>query len=564
MKRIICMLIAGSFALTLSCGAGAKKEPAVTENTQIYIVGGGIAGLSAAVFALRDGHVPGKNIHILEESKDMGGALDAKGSADKGYVCRGARLINEKSYSCFWDLLSSIPSLSDPKMYGDGIPSKSVKDEIFAFNKKVKLNAKARIIDKDLSKRNVNDFGLSLRDRLDIAKLVFFTSEDSIENRRIDEWFRPGFFKTNFWLMYAQMFGFETWHSLIECKRYFHRFVHDVYRMGNLTDAGWNTPYNNYESVVLPIVKLLTARGVDFEKGCEVTDLDFKPGTAKKTVERIHYIRGGEKKTITVNGGDYVFVSIGSKVADSRPGSMTTVPVLERGKLDGGWRLWKNLAKKQPGMGNPSAFSDHIDDSKWVVFSVTLRDPTFFKLYERLTGNFPGEGHLNLFSNSNWLMSIHIPFQPFFKNQPKDVGYFIAYGLLPDRPGNYVKKKMTDCTGAELLSEVCYHLGFIKEMPRILKTSTCVPYMLPYVTSQFLVRKKSDRPPVVPEGSTNLALLGQFVEIPDDVVYTVEYSVRSAQIGVYTLLNVDRGIPAIYKGLHNPYYWGEFLLALHR
>jgi oleate hydratase len=87
---------------------------------------------------------------------------------------------------------------------------------------------------------------------------------------------------------------------------------------------------------------------------------------------------------------------------------------------------------------------------------------------------------------------------------------------------------------------------------------------MPYITSQFLVRKAGDRPLVVPKGSTNLAFLGQYAELPDDVVFTVEYSVRSAQIAVDTLMKLDKKPSPIYKGLHDPKVVLEALQTLGR
>jgi oleate hydratase len=87
---------------------------------------------------------------------------------------------------------------------------------------------------------------------------------------------------------------------------------------------------------------------------------------------------------------------------------------------------------------------------------------------------------------------------------------------------------------------------------------------MPYITSQFLVRKAGDRPKVVPAGSTNLAFLGQFCELPDDVVFTVEYSIRSAQTAVYSLLKLDRQPIPVYKGAHDPRVLLRALETLHR
>jgi oleate hydratase len=68
---------------------------------------------------------------------------------------------------------------------------------------------------------------------------------------------------------------------------------------------------------------------------------------------------------------------------------------------------------------------------------------------------------------------------------------------------------------------------------------------MPYITSMFMPRAQHDRPFPVPVTSSNLALVSQFVEIPEDVVFTVEYSVRVAQMAVYELLAIDRPIPPI-------------------
>src|SRR4030042_434905 len=309
--------------------------------------------------------------------------------------------------------------------------------------------------------------------------------------------------------------------------------MHDFYRM---SQGGGEviTPYNQYDSMILPITKWLIEQGVNFETGCKVTDLDFKPVKNKLTVERIHFIRNGETKEIAVNSGDYVFVTNGSMTADSRRGSMTKPAFLERGKLDGSWTLWK---------------------------TITTKHPIFLTLFEKFTGNKPGQADLVTFKDSNWLMSIHVPYQPHFINQPKDVIVWGGYGLIADKEGNYIKKKMSDFNGGEILREVCYQFGFIKELPHILRTSTCIPSMMPYECAQFMPRKKSDRPRVVPNLLTNLAFMGQFTE-SDECVYLVESSVRSGQMAVYSLLNVDKKIPPVYTGVYNPVAWFRTLVTV--
>ena len=570
MKRIVCGIIALGVALTLACGG--EKKSVVNDKTQVYIVGSGIAGLSAAVFAIRDGKVPGKNIHIFEELKTLGGALDSKWDNKKNYSSRGARLINEKAYQCYWDMLSAVPTLEEQEMmekvkynreYPEYYkPKKTLKDEIFEFNDTHKLDTATRLVGKNGERIDHKKLGLSRRDLQDLLALLF-TSEKSIDGKKMNEYFQPSFFKTNFWYLYASMFGFEPWHSLIECKRYFRRFFHDVHTITTLHESGWNTPYNNYESIVLPITKWLLSNGVDIQSGCRITDVDFKPSKTEKTVEKIHYVKDGRNGEIAVSQNDFVFISIGSKVADSREGGMNRAPELVKDQRDGGWSLWKKMTTKVSGMGNPAAFSDHVDQTKWTVFAVNTRGPYFndmVKNYSRV--KVQGQQHILSCVNSNWGLGMHVPFQPFYKGQPADQAVFLCYGLYGNAKGNYIKKTMTECTGEELLTELCYHLGFMKELPEIMKVTTVTPNNLPYATSQFVPRKIADRPPVVPEGSTNLALLGQYVEIPDDTVFMVDYSTRSAQIGVYKLLHVDKEVTPVYTGMYNPFQWVRAVWAL--
>ena len=56
---------------------------------------------------------------------------------------------------------------------------------------------------------------------------------------------------------------------------------------------------------------------------------------------------------------------------------------------------------------------------------------------------------------------------------------------------------------------------------------------------------------VVPEGSVNFAFLGQFAETPRDTIFTTEYSMRTGMEAVYTLLNVDRGVPEVWGSVYD-------------
>jgi oleate hydratase len=216
---------------------------------------------------------------------------------------------------------------------------------------------------------------------------------------------------------------------------------------------------------------------------------------------------------------------------------------MQLAKVDsGGWTLWEKLAKDRPEFGNPAAFNSCIAQSCWESFTVTLKNPAFFAMMNDFSGNEAGTGGLVTFKDSNWLMSIVLAHQPHFLDQPADVQVFWGYALFPDRVGNFIPKAMAECNGAEILQELCGHLRFDLET---VETANCIPCRMPYITSMFMPRKHSDRPLPVPRGSENFAFISQFVEIKDDVVFTVEYSVRAAQMAVYELLNIDRKVPPV-------------------
>jgi oleate hydratase len=315
--------------------------------------------------------------------------------------------------------------------------------------------------------------------------------------------------------------------------------------------------------MVRPLHKWLEERGVKFMLNTTVTDLRTAHDNDSFTVKKIIVEQGGCVREIGVTEQDRVIVTLGSMTEGSSLGSMDSAATL-RGKADGGsWALWERIAAGQTQFGHPSNFADHIEQSKWMSFTTTLHDPMFFELIRDLTGNVPGEGGLITFPQSSWLASIVLPHQPHFMGQPEGVQVFWGYGLFVDVPGNFVKKPMAACTGREIMTEIVGHLRLQEHGSRILDACTCIPCMMPFITSQFLPRSKGDRPQVLPKGSKNLAFVGQYCELPDDVVFTVEYSIRSAQTAVYSMLGLGRKAPPVYKGQFNPRVLLEAFLALH-
>lgn len=505
-----------------------------------WLIGGGIASLATAAYLIREGRIPGEAIAVLEESTQIGGSLDAHGDPEQGYVMRGGRMFDEEAYTCTFDLLSFIPSLKHP--------GKTVMDEFREFNETFRSHSRSRLVTNG-RKVDVSTHGFTNRDRLDLIELMIRT-EDSLGTRRIDECFQTSFFETNFWFMWCTTFAFQPWHSAVEFRRYMLRFIQEFPRIETLAGVR-RTPYNQYDSIVRPLVKWLASQGVHFELNCRVTDLAFARSGDVTLVERIDAIRSGEPARTAVAANDLVFVTLGSMTAGSSLGLMNSPAKPDLTEGGGSWALWKTIAANRPEFGRPDIFAGHVEQSVWQSFTLTLRDPLFFELMHDFTGNEAGTGGLVTIKDSNWLMSVVLPHQPHFIDQPDDIQVCWGYGLFPNKPGNHVRKTMAECTGAEILTELCSHLGLAAHLPSILKTAICIPCLMPYITSQFMPRSNGDRPAVMPHGSGNFAFIGQFCEIADDVVFTVEYSVRSAQTAVYSLLKLDRKVSPIYKGQHD-------------
>lgn len=504
----------------------------MSTKSKAYLIGGGIGSLAAAAFMIRDAGMPGSDIVIFESRSVAGGALDGCGDAERGYSMRGGRMLTTDNYECTWDLFKSIPSLENQ--------GKSVFDETIEFNIKNKAHAMARLVDARRAKVPVSSMGFSMRDRVELLKLID-AAEADLGGYCITEYLSPEFFETEFWFMWSTTFAFQPWHSAVEFRRYLHRFMLEFSRIETLAGVK-RTVYNQYDSLVRPLQHWLEAQGVGVITDCTVTGLDIKSEGGNFAVTGIHSVRHGQSEFLRVSDHDVVFLQNGSMTDAASEGSMTAPPPT-LGKADSrSWTIWENLTKTHLEFGRPDAFNSAIAQSCWASFTVTLKDSQFFDRMLQFSGNAAGTGGLVSFKDSNWLMSVVLAHQPHFANQPAEVRVFWGYALSPDRIGNFVAKAMSDCNGAEILQELRGHLRF---EPEVFITANCIPCRMPYITSMFMPRLPGDRPLPVPPGSKNLGLISQFVEIPLDTVFTVEYSVRAAQMAVYQLFSLDREVPPV-------------------
>ncbi len=505
-----------------------------------HIVGGGFGGLAAAALLIRNAGVSGADITIYEADELLGGGFFLGGNAASGYNLPGS--VFDKEFRCTFDLLDSVPSARDPSI--------SVTKDFFAFNTSEPYQDKAHIFDRDGRIVHGPRFGLSVADGLCLARVVL-TPEAMLDGRRVDEFFSQRFFSTEFWYLWSTIMGSLPQSSVTEFRRYMNRFLYLFGDLSNMTGV-MRTPLNQHQNFVEPLVKWLTPHGVNFLTGALVKDISFAPAARRITVDRLDYERDGAVTSVAVAPDDIVLVTTGSQAADLSPGSMSEVPIPR--PTGRSWALWERLARGRIDFGDPDVFfgASRIPDSLWVTFTVTDTGSEFVNKIAALTDSKAGRGGLVTLKDSGWVISLSVFHQPEILGQPTGTSVWWGYGLYPDRTGDFVKKPMTACTGAEILEEALRQLRFDARLDAIMATSICVPCYMPYVNNVWLPWSRGDMPPPVPEGSTNLGLIGQYVDMPREIAFTIECSVRSAWQAIHTLLKRGPAPRPVYQGQYDP------------
>ena len=525
------------------------KKPENVDNKSAYIIGSGLGALAAACFLVRDGQMKGENVHILEKEPIPGGACDGYYYNDIGYVMRGGREM-DNHFECMWDLFRSIPSIET-----EGV---SVLDEYYWLNKADPNYSLMRAtVNRGEDAHTDKKFNISDKGAMEIMKL-FFTPDEQLYNKRINEVFDEEVFDSNFWLYWRTMFAFENWHSALEMKLYIQRYIHHIGGLPDFTALRF-TKYNQYESMILPMIKYLESFGVQFHYGVKVENVLFDIKSSKKQAKTIVTIVNGKEENINLTENDLVFITNGGCVENSTLGSQNKKAEFNYEiKPGGGWDMWRKIAKQDKSFGNPDKFCSNPEESNWMSATVTTLDDKIPPYIEKICKRNPFSGKvvtggIVTVKDSNWLLSWTFNRQPQFRSQPNNQLCGWIYGLFSDKPGNYIKKPMRECTGKEICMEWLYHLGVPTDQIEELATNSAntVPCMMPYITAFFMPRQLGDRPLVVPKGSVNFAFLGQFAETKRDTIFTTEYSIRTAMEAVYTLLDIDRGVPEVWGSVYD-------------
>ncbi len=530
------------------------EKPSGVDKKSAYIIGTGLAGLTAAFYLVRDGQMKGEHVHLLEKLDLAGGSCDGRKDVTKGFYMRGGREM-DNHFEVMWDVFRDVPSIETPDV--------SVLDEYYWLNKHDPNYSLCRATqERGKDAHTDKQFKLDKKSALALSKL-FMTPEEQLEGKKISDVLPESFWNTNFWLYWQTMFAFQRWSSALEMKRYLCRYVHHIDGLPDFSALRF-TKYNQYESMILPLVKYLEAHGVTVEYGVDVKNVVIETKGDKKVAKQIVYVKDGKQQTIDLIEDDLVFITNGCCTDTSCYGDQTHAPNLS-GIVNGAgesWDLWKNIAKQaQHGeYGNPDAFCSDVEATNWMSATVATSDEEIIKYIMNVCKRDPRKGKVTTGgivtvrdSTDNWYLSWTINRQPQFKAQDKNTVLVWVYALNTNRPGNYVKKAMRNCTGEEVCREWLYHIGVpTAKIDSLAKnacsTTTC---FMPYINAFFQPRKNSDRPLVVPQGAVNFAFVGQFAETPRDTIFTTEYSMRTGMEAVYTLLNVDRGVPEVWGSCYD-------------
>ena len=527
-----------------------------------FMIGTGVANLAAGVYLIRDGGWSGNQITMF--GLDKHGANDGAAVADyeteygnqrlsndRGFLAKGGRMLNEETYENLWDVLRSVPSLDHP--------GQSVTDDILNFDHAHPTHDVARLMDKRNGIRNnggADDYShmqFNNQDRKLLTKLMMMpeSQEAKLNDVSIAEWFKdsPHIFTTNFWYMWETTFAFKKESSAMELRRYMNRMILEFSRINTL-EGVTRTPYNQYESIILPMRKYLSDHGVSFINNRKITAFQFKDTPLRDDiiVTGLEYEDVGENKqtgTIPVDENDLVFDINGAITDSSSIGDFNT-PIKENMEYAPSAALWKQATEHFYNLGNPDKFFNDRAQSEWMSFTVTTKNHYLVNQISRITQQEPGNA-LNTWVDSNNLLSIVVHHQPHFHAQKENETVFWGYFMFPRKNGDYVDKPVIEMTGKEMLQELLGHLAEVDQATDSIvyheeeimdSIVNVIPVYMPYASALFNTRAVGDRPEVVPKHSKNLAFVSQFAEMPFDMVFTEQYSFRAAQRAVYHFLGI--------------------------
>ena len=536
-------------------------EELVMKKSKVIMIGAGLANMAAAVYLIQEGRWNGEQItfYSLDDHGSNDGAPTETVTDEywnknhplenqKGYVARGGRMLNYRTYVDLMDLLDRIPSATEPHM--------TAAEDTRDFDAKHRTFDKARLLEGGKGIIDGGHLGLNNKDRVLLTKLIAMpdSEEEKLDNVSISEYFKddPHFFETNFWFMWETTFAFRLQSSAQELRRYMHQMIYEFTQIEHLVGVN-RTRYNQYESIMLPLVNYLKDQGCHIVLNRLVTDWEFKETTMQDEITvtglKMTNTETNEEEFVPVDDDTAVIFTNGSITDSATLGDFET-PAPENMDYGAASSLWKKASERFYNVGNPDKFFADRNASEWVSFTLTTRDHILLNEITRITTQIPGNA-LNSFVSTSPItplgqkdvnMSIVVHHQPHFTTQKPNETVIWGYFLYPRRRGEFVDKQYIKMNGKEMLQELIGQLSKVdpgpgnirdKEAEIMASVINNIPVYMPYASALFNNRAKTDRPKVIPQHSTNLAFTGEFVEQPYQMIFTEQSAVRSGEIAAF-------------------------------
>lgn len=534
--------------------------------SKAVMIGAGIANMAAAVYLIQEGHWKGDSItfySIDDHGSNDGETYDVASKEywnrdyhvdnTNGYVARGGRMLNYRTYVDLMDLLSRVPSYTEKGMTA----SEDTRD----FDSRHRTYDRARLMQGGIGIVDGGKLGLNNKDRILLSKLILMpdSKETELDNVSIADYFAddPHIFETNFWFMWETTFAFRVESSAQELRRYMHEMIYEFTQIEHLVGVN-RTRYNQQTSIMMPLIEYLKSQGCKFILNTRVLDWQFKdtPMQDEITVTGLEMedVNNGKHKHVNIDDDTAVFFTNGSITDSSTLGDFNTA-VSENMDYGAASSLWKKATEHFYNLGNPDKFFANRNASEWVSYNITTNNHLLINEITRITTQVPGNA-LNSFISTEPITplgqkdvntSIVVHHQPHFVNQKPNETLIWGYFLYPRRRGEFINKQYIKMTGKEMLEELLGQLSKVdpgpiniitKKQEILDSTVNCIPVYMPYASAVFNNRAKSDRPEIIPEHSTNLAFTGEFVEQPFQMVFTEESAVRSGEIAAYYFAGV--------------------------
>ncbi|WP_125681653.1 oleate hydratase [Levilactobacillus yonginensis] len=535
--------------------------------TKAVMIGAGLSNMAAAVYLIQEAHWNGSQITFY--GADMHGANDGGETSafnneywnknhpldnQTGYVARGGRMLNYRTYVDLMDLLDRIPSATEEGM--------TAAEDTHDFDFHHQTFDKARLMQGGEGIIDGGKLGLNNKDRVLLSKLVLMPDEEEtkLDNVTIAEYFKddPHMFQTNFWYMWETTFAFRIESSAQELRRYMHQMIYEFTQIEHLVGVN-RTRYNQFESIMLPLINYLKDNGVTFLDNRIVTDWEFADSALQDeiTVTGLHVknVADDTEELVDVDGDTAVIFTNGSITDSATMGDYDT-PARENMEYGISAALWKKATERFYNLGTPDKFFDDRKNSEWVSFTLTTKNHLLLNEITRITTQVPGNA-LNSFLSTTPItplgqkdvnMSIVVHHQPHFTTQKPNESVIWGYFLYPRRTGEFVHKQYIKMTGKEMAQELIGQLAKVDPGPNNIRDKepeildsiiNNIPVYMPYASALFNNRAKTDRPEVIPAHSTNLAFTGEFAEQPYQMIFTEQSAVRSGEIAAYHFAGIS-------------------------